>query len=63
MVVRDGWIDLGVYPFTADGSARLTLSDETGEDQFSVTVSVSAARFTLLPEEQPDQVWLPVIME
>jgi hypothetical protein len=63
MAVRDGWIDLGVYTFAADGSARLTLSDETFEEQFTAAVSVSAARFTLLPEAETPRLWLPIMLE
>lgn len=49
MAVRDGGIHLGVYTFGVDGSAWLIFNDETFEEQFTVAISVSAARFTLLP--------------
>ena len=62
MAVRNGWIDLGRYPFTPGGGALLTLSDATDEAQFSVTLSVSAARFTLIEEESAAQRgWLPIL--
>lgn len=62
MATRGGWVDLGVYSFAAETGARLTLSDETGEAQFTVTLSASAARFTLVPAaESPPQAWLPLV--
>lgn len=62
MAARGGWVDLGVYSFAAETGARLTLSDATGEAQFTVTLSASAARFTLVPAaDAPPQLWLPLI--
>ncbi len=64
MAVRDGWIDLGEYLFSAGDGVRLALTDATAEAQFTVTVSVSAARFTLVePAATSQQVWLPIVAE
>ena len=46
--VNDGWVDLGIYHFNTSTDARITLTDVTGEDYLTTTVSASAARFTLV---------------
>ena len=47
-VVNDQWVSLGNFHFNSDTDARITLTDVTGEDYLTTTVSASAARFTLV---------------
>ncbi len=46
--VKNGWVDLGIFHFDAATAASITLSDVTGENGLTTTVSASAARFTLV---------------
>ncbi len=45
---ENGWVDLGIFHFDAATTASITLSDVTGENGLTTTVSASAARFTLV---------------
>lgn len=47
-VLNDEWVSLGNFHFNADTDVSITLSDVTGEEYLTTTVSASAARFTLV---------------